>query len=37
MVELRWTARGINKGVRHKSVDSEDGEALDEEDKMSRS
>lgn len=37
MVELRWTARGINEGVRHKAVETEDGEALDEEDKMSRS
>lgn len=37
MVELRWTARGINVGVRHKLVEIEDREALDEEDKMSRS
>lgn len=37
MVELRWTARGISEGVIHKSVEIEDGEALDEEDKMSRS
>ena len=28
---------GISAGVRHKSVEIEDGEALDEEDKMSRS
>lgn len=34
--ELRWTARDINKGVRHKSEETEDGEVLDEEDKMSR-
>lgn len=37
MAELRWTARGINIGFRHKSVEIEDGEALFEEDKMSRS
>lgn len=37
MAQLRRTARGINKGVRHKSVEIEDGKALDEEDKMSRS
>lgn len=37
MVELKWTVRAINEGVRHKSVEIEDREALDEEDKMSRS
>lgn len=28
MAQLRWTARGINKGVRHKSVEIEDGKAF---------
>lgn len=37
MVELKWMAGGISAGVRHKSGEREDGEVLDEEDKMSRS
>lgn len=35
--KLRWTARGINIGFRHKSVEVEEGETLFDEDNMSRS